>query len=229
MAERKLFERLGGVDRRRIVSRSLILRRPRVVALGALILGVLVSSLLVAGATLASPSVVDPVSQARTPAWVNGATVTVQYAQNFFCDTSVSSGAASGCEVGTAANVGPVANANRSVLYVLVPLFANPDPTPMCAVASCPNHPLDIDLSRLGGAFAGATDVPLPAHSHILDGPAGGWWQLVAVPVASQAGWTALAAAKSAAGMDALEATAGSGVGPEIPTNAYLFFNVVGH
>jgi len=51
---------------------------------------------------------------------------------------------------------GPVANADRSVLYVLVPLFGSPSPTPMCAVASCPNHPLTIDLSRIAGAL-GAT------------------------------------------------------------------------
>jgi hypothetical protein len=212
-----------------MVARFPVLRRPRVLALGAAMSSLLVSALILAGATVASPSNVRPVSNATTPAWVDGTTVTVQYPLNFFCDPSVNSGAASGCEVGTAANAGPVANANRSVLYVLVPLFASPDPAPMCAVASCPNHPLDIDLSRLGGAFATATDVPLPAHSHILDGPAGGWWQTVVVPVTSQSGWAALAAGKSASTMDALEATTGSGVGPEIPTNLYLFFNVVGH
>jgi len=43
----------------------------------------------VAGATLASPRSSIPVSHARTPAWVNGTTVTVQYAQNFFATRAV--------------------------------------------------------------------------------------------------------------------------------------------
>lgn len=187
----------------------------------------------IAAAAYAAGSTVLPVSSATTPAWTNGRTVTVQYAQNFFCDTSVPAATASGCEVGTAANRGPVANADRSVLYVLVPLFANPTPAPMCAVASCPNHPLDIDLSRIAGALGAAPgavqSVPLPAHSHILDGPAGGWWQVKVVAVTNQSAWAQLAAGKSESEMDALIATPNSGVVGPVPTNLYLFFNVVGH
>ena len=204
-------------------------------ALGAVIATVatLGAVLSLAGATLAAGSSVLPVSSATTPAWVDGRTVTVQYAQNFFCDRSVASSAASGCEVGQAAQNGPVANADRSVLYVLVPLFANPDPAPMCAVASCPNHPLTVDLSRIAGALGTTPDavatVSLPAHSHILDGSAGGWWQVDIVAVTNQSAWSQLATAKSASAMDALLATNGSGVLGPIPTNLYLFFNVVGH
>ncbi len=190
------------------------------------------ATLALAGLTFAAGSSVRPVAAATTPAWVDGGTVTVQYAQNFFCDGSVTSHAASGCEVGQAANQGPVANADRSVLYVLVPLFANPDPAPMCAVASCPNHPMTVDLSRIAGALGASPDavatVPLPAHSHILDGPAGGWWQVKVVAVTNQSAWSQLAAAKSEAAMDDLLATNGSGVLGPIPTNLYLFFNVVG-
>ncbi|GAB3277253.1 hypothetical protein GCM10027449_16790 [Sinomonas notoginsengisoli] len=187
----------------------------------------------VAAAAFASGSTVQPVSDARTPAWTEGRTVTVQYPQNFFCDTSVPASTASGCEVGTAANTGPAANADRSVLYVLVPLFKNPSPAPMCAVASCPNHPMDIDLSRIAGALGtspgAVASVPLPAHSHILDGPAGGWWQVKVVAVTTQTAWAQLAAGKSEAAMNTLLATPGSGVVGPVPTNLYLFFNVVGH
>ena len=95
----------------------------------------------------------------------------------------------------------------------------------MCAVASCPNHPLDVDLSRVFGA--GAINVPLPAYSHILDGPAGGWWDVQIVAVTNQTAWAAIAAGKSQAAMEA-QITAGGALGP-IPTNLYLFFNVVGH
>lgn len=209
-------------------------RRRRLGLAASVITGLVIASVSVGTAALASGSgsTVQPVSSAVTPAWSNGQTVQIQYPQNFFCDTTVASSASSGCEVGTAANVGPVGNPNRSVLYVLVPLFPNPSPAPMCAQASCPNHPLNIDLSRIAGALSASPDavaeVPLPAHSHILDGNAGGWWQVKIIAVTSEAGWLQLAAGKSQAVMDALIATPNSGVVGPIATNLYLFFNVVG-
>ena len=208
------------------------LTRRRTVALTLAAISVFGSTLAIAGVAAASGSTVRPVSAATTPAWVDGRTVTVQYPQNFFCDTTVSSAANSGCEVGQDSNRGPVPNADRSVLYVIVPLFANPRPTPMCAVASCPNHPLTIDLSRIAGALGATPDqvasVPLPAHSHILDGPAGGWWDVKIVAVTNQTAWSQLAAGKSEATMNTLINTPNSGVLGPIPTNLYLFFNVVG-
>ncbi|MER3417883.1 MAG: hypothetical protein C4343_01945 [Chloroflexota bacterium] len=214
------------------MSRSSFARRPRLAAIGATLTSLLVAGLVITAAASARSSTVQPVSSAKTPAWVDGRTVTVQYPQDFFCDTSVPSSAPSGCEVGEDSNRGPVANADRSVLYVIVPLFAGPDPAPMCAVASCPNHPLTIDLSRIAGALGVApsavANVPLPAHSHILDGPAGGWWDVKIVAVTNQTAWAALAAGKSEATMNALINTPGSGVVGPIPTNLYLFFNVVG-
>jgi len=198
-----------------------------------LLVGVALAVVGVTGAAFASGSSTKPVAKATTPAWSDGKTVTVQYAQNFFCDTSVASQSPSGCEVGTDSNLGPVPNADRSVLYVLVPLFAGATPAPMCAVASCPNHPLDIDLSRIAGALGASPDavrsVPLPAHSHILDGDAGGWWDVKVVAVTNQNAWSQLAAGKSEATMNALIADPSSGVLGPIPTNLYLFFNVVGH
>ena len=102
----------------------------------------------------------------------------------------------------------------------------------MCAQASCPNHPLNVDLSRISTALGASpealADVPLPAHSHILDGNAGGWWQVKIVAVTNQTAWAQLAANKSQMKMDALIATPNSGVLGPIPTNMYLFFNVVG-
>jgi len=208
-------------------------RRRRLSLVASVITGLVIASVSVGGAALASGSTVLPVSSATTPAWSGGATVNIQYPQNFFCDTSVTSHASSGCEVGAAANVGPVGNPNRSVLYVLVPLFhGTPDPAPMCAQASCPNHPLNVDLTRIAGALGGNTgdfaEVPLPAHSHILDGNAGGWWQVKIVAVKTQAAWATLAAGKSQMVMDQLLSDPTSGVAGPIPTNMYLFFNVVG-
>lgn len=208
-------------------------RSPRAVAVLTALAGVALAATATSAVALAAPSSTLPVASATTPAWTDGRTVTVQYAQDFFCDPSVASGATSGCEVGQHANRGPVANADRSTLYVLVPLFADPMPAPMCVVASCPNHPMTVDLSRIAGALGATPDqlasVPLPAHSHILDGPAGGWWAVKVVAVTNQAAWSELASGRSEATMDHLIATPGSGVLGPIPTNLYLFFNVVGH
>lgn len=208
-------------------------RSRRALAALAAVAGIATAGLTTTAVAFAASSDVTPVSSATTPAWTDGRTVTVQYAQDFFCDASVSSGAGSGCEVGQPANRGPVANADRSTLYVLVPLFANPEPAPMCAVASCPNHPMTVDLSRIAGALGATPDqlasVPLPAHSHILDGPAGGWWAVKVVAVTNEQAWAQLAAGRSEATMDALLATPNSGVLGPIPTNLFLFFNVVGH
>lgn len=206
--------------------------RRRLSAAASMVVGLFMASLALAATAFAGGSTVLPVSSAQTPAWVNGQTVTVQYAQNFFCDHSVAASSSSGCEVGQDSNVGPVPNADRNELYVVVPLFANPSPAPMCAVASCPNHPLTIDLSRIAGALgatpAAVANLPLPAHSHILAAPGGGWWDIKVVAVTNQTVWAQLAAGKSEATMDALLNTANSGVVGPIPTNFYLFFNVVG-
>lgn len=215
------------------MSERIATARPALRALLAVLAGLVLATGGVAATAFAAGSTVLPVSSATTPAWTGGQTVTIQYSQDYFCDTSVAASTPSGCEVGTPANRGPVANPDRSVLYVLVPLFANPSPAPMCAVASCPNHPLDIDLSRIAGALGASpgavATVPLPAHSHILDGPAGGWWQVKVVAVTTQTAWAQLAAGKSQSTMDALLAAPGSGVIGPVPTNLYLFFNVVGH
>jgi len=210
--------------------------RPRITGLVIAALSALFSVLLVGGYALADGSNTLPVSSARTAAWTNGKTVTVQYAQNYFCDRSVTAVplAASGCEVGAPANVGPVANADRSTLYVLVPLFANPVPATMCPTATgptpplnCPNHPQDIYVP-----LAGFGDIPLPAHSHILDGPAGGWWDVKVTVVLDQATWSEIAAGKSLSTLQSIEARpdAKSHIlfDANLPSNLYLFFNTVG-
>jgi hypothetical protein len=201
-------------------------RGPRILVAGLIAASVAVSGLGLAGAALAAnstPSTVKPVSDATTPAWVNGKTVTVQYPQNFFCDSSVASGASSGCEIGTPATKGPTGQKVFSVLYVLVPFFTpTKDLNLHCPeVGSCVNHPMTIDLSAIGAS----ADSSLPAHSHILDGPAGGWWEVEVVGVTSQAAWDQLAAGKSLATLRAVQA-AGNATG-DVPTNLYLFFNVV--
>jgi hypothetical protein len=115
----------------------------------------------------------------------------------------------------------------------VIPLFANPNPATMCPTATgptpplnCPNHPQDIYVP-----LPGFGDMPLPAHSHILDGPAGGWWDVKGVVVLDQATWAELAAGKSLATLLNIEAQpdAVSHImgGTNLPTNLFLFFNTV--
>ena len=211
--------------------------RPRLVALTIACLSAAFAALAGGGYAYAtgSPSNTRPVSTARTPAWTNGTTVSVQYAQNYFCDRAVTAVplGASGCEVGAPAKTGPVANADRSTLYVIVPLFTNPVPATMCPTATgptpplnCPNHPQDIYVP-----LAGFGDIPLPAHSHILDGPAGGWWDVKVTVVLDQATWAQIAGGKSLATLQSIEAQPGAAshilFDANLPSNLFLFFNTV--
>ncbi len=207
--------------------------RPR--TLGAVLVAATfgLSALFVGGTALAAsggPSGILPDSQATTAAYVNGQTVQIQYPQEYFCGQSgtYSARSSSGCEVGVPATQGPDGQSvtNMQVLYVIVPLFANPSPTPQCdTVGFCVNHPTTLDLTPVFGAGYG--DIPLPAHSHILDGTGGGWWKIDVVAVTNESAWQQLTTGASLTTLQAMQA-AGQ-VSGSIPSNLFLFFNVVGH
>jgi len=160
-----------------------------------------------------------------TAGWLNGQTVQFFYIKDFFCQPPPTSGAPSQCEVGEDGTVdprpGPI-----PILFVMTPLGFRPaDSTLQCpVVGSCINHPSTIDLSRIGGP----ADAPLPAHSHIIDVMHGGWWELEVIGVKSPAVWDQIVAGKSLATVRALQAAdpTGSVITGDIPTNAYLFFDV---
>lgn len=168
-----------------------------------------------------------------TDGWQNGKTVTFFYTKPFFCDTTTESGAPSGCEVGEDGDVDPRPG-KIPVLYVMTPTGFRPaESTLQCpVVGSCINHPSTIDLSRVFGP--GFANVPLPAHSHIIDsdlaesqgnGGEAGWWEINVIGVSSPAVWDQIVAGKSLATVRALQAT-GVGITGDIPSNAYLFFGV---
>ena len=194
---------------------------------------------IVLGAALASPphahganpgGAANPAGTVlgTTQGWLNGRTVTFFYTRDFFCAQPPSSSAASGCEVG-AAGTGPIGNPGIPELWVLVPLgFAPPASTLQCPVAgNCVGHPHDIDLSRVFGP--GAADVLTPAHSHVIDDLQGGWWESFIVGVKTEAAWDAIVAGKSLATIRALQAAdpAQNTITHDIPTNLFLFFNVL--
>jgi hypothetical protein len=168
-----------------------------------------------------------------TDGWQNGKTVVFFYNKNFFCAQPPASGAPSGCEAGEDGTVDPRPG-KIPTLYVMTPVgFRPPDNTLHCPiVGSCINHPSTIDLSRVFGP--GSANVPLPAHSHIIDsnlpesqanGGQAGWWELKVIGVTSPAVWNQIVAGKSLATVNALQA-AGTGITDDILTNVYLNFSV---
>lgn len=160
-----------------------------------------------------------------TGGWLNGQTVQFFYTRDFFCEPPPTSGAPSQCEVGedgdTDPRPGPI-----PTLFVMTPLgFRPPDATLQCPiVGSCINHPSTIDLSRIGGP----ADAPLPAHSHIINVMHGGWWELNVIGVKNEVTWDQIVAGKSLATVRSLQAAdpTSQNITGDIPTNAYLFFNV---
>ncbi|MGH7626840.1 MAG: hypothetical protein ACREOJ_16180 [Gemmatimonadaceae bacterium] len=174
----------------------------------------------------------DGAPSGTTAGWLNGTTVTFFYHKPFFCAEPPASGAPSSCEVGAD---GPDPRpGNIPILYVMTPIGFRPDASTLqCPmVGGCINHPSTIDLSRVFGP--GAADVPLPAHSHIIDsalpesqadGGMAGWWNIVVIGVTDPAVWDQIVAGKSLATVRALQAV-GKGITGDIPSNAYLFFAV---
>jgi hypothetical protein len=160
-----------------------------------------------------------------TAGWLDGQTVQFFYTKDFFCQPPPTSGAPSQCEVGEDGTVDPRPGPIPT-LYVMTPLGFRPaEETLQCPnVGFCINHPSTIDLSRIGGP----ADAPLPAHSHIIDVMHGGWWEIEVIGVKSPAAWDQIVAGKSLATVRTLQADdpTGSTITGDIPSNAYLFFNV---
>lgn len=168
-----------------------------------------------------------------TDGWQNGKTVSFFYSKNFFCAAPPSSGAPSGCEVGEDGSVDPRPG-KIPVLYVMTPIGFRPaEATLQCpVVGSCIDHPSTIDLSRVFGPSE--ADVPLPAHSHIIDsalpesqanGGQAGWWEIEVIGVTDPGVWDQIVAGKSLATVRALQAR-GAGITGDIRSNSYLFFDV---
>jgi hypothetical protein len=163
-----------------------------------------------------------------TEGWFNGTTVTFLYTRDFVCtqpQDGLPVGADSGCEVGSPGESAPIGNPDIPELWVLVPLGFNPlSSTLQCPLAgNCVAHPHDIDLSRIFGP--GFADVPTPAHSHVIDDLQGGWWESYIVGITSQSAWDRLVAGKSLATVRELQAEGLATA--DIPTNLFLFFNVL--
>ncbi len=193
-----------------------------------------------------------PPSIGKTLAFDQGEVVTVQYSQNYFCNSPgpATSPTFSPCIIGVDAVIDPVPDVASHPLNVIVPVFLGTsdvggifDPTlgannfAQCPdttnTLKCINHPAF--TSNILGEVS-----PVPIHSHIISGHGhkgrqGGWWKLMVWAVEDPDIWPDPKTGACAAGsgcltsIEALQAASESGgvVGPTI-TNIYLFFNVVG-
>jgi hypothetical protein len=186
--------------------------------------------------------------------WIGGQDVDALYSEPFFCGSTAGVvHSATGCEAGAAPTSVPpgvsdttppsptVTNSQIDPLYIPVPLYASPPVayTQCPGAITCIDHPATIDLSllapTLGVANAASLDnVPLPSHDHLLttrNGDQPEWWNVIVIPVTSAQGLSSIEHAKDYTAVKALENAPGSGIGvpgaPEVPTNAYLWFQTL--
>ncbi len=157
-----------------------------------------------------------------TAGWLKGQSVTFFYNKPFFCEGEPAGGATSGCVLGAEPTERP-RGGNIPVVYVMTPLGFEPEGLHCPTVGQCINHPSTIDASRVFGA--GAENLPLPAHSHLVDQRVSGWWEIEVIGVTDPAVWNQVASAKDLATVRTLQ-EAGSGITGDIPTNLFLFFGV---
>jgi hypothetical protein len=161
-----------------------------------------------------------------TKAWFDGNTVDFGYSHSVFCKQPHSA-AGSNCEAGRPAKVNPPSGPVVSNVYAVVPMGFTPRASTLqCPKAGhCIDWPKNIDLSAIGGK----SNATFPAHSQIIEETESfqsTWWPLVIVGVKNITAWNQLVSAKSADAMDACEAS--HNCTDEVPTNAFVFFQVLG-
>ena len=177
-----------------------------------------------------------------TRAYYAGVTTTFTYTKGYFCDTSVSSHASTGCEVGAKWKKAPAKDFDP--LYITVPLgFDRPMNMIDCpANLVCVDHPARIDMTRLEPAlkplYPQLTDAQLtaalrnfrvPGHDHFITTANGGkaeWWDVRVIGVTDAKVYDRIRAHKSFRYIQRLLAEKNPAVVGPIPTNLFLFFAV---
>lgn len=162
-----------------------------------------------------------------TNAWFAGGTVQLEYSHRFFCDRSIPSEAETGCEAGVAATKPPPSGPVVTEIYELIPLgFSPPAATLQCG-ASCIDQPRKMDLSHVFGGM-GSEAVLGPRSFVIEDAEAfqSTWWPVILVGVKNLSAWNKIVAAKDIAAVD--DCQTNGGCLPEVETNAFVFFQVLG-
>jgi hypothetical protein len=179
----------------------------------------------------ATASAVDGAAFGFTNGWFDGRTVQFFYHKPFFCgqpaEDGLPIGSSTGCEMGVDGEEDP-RGGGIPELWTVTPLgFTPPAATLHCPVAGqCINHPTTVDLSRVLGP--GTENIPLPAHSHIVDEVQGNWWEVLVIGVKDLATWNAIVAGKSIETVRQLQAAdpGETHLTADIESNIYLFFGV---
>lgn len=157
--------------------------------------------------------------------WFDGEDVRLYYTKTFFCGPLSPAGVP--CELGAPPDTTPRPGPIPTIYAIAAaPAIANlVDQTTLACRAGTPclNHPLMIDLSRIGGS---PTAGPA-AHNHILDAHGAGWFHTVNVRVFSVAAWNQIAAAKTLAKVRELQGDPNAGtpgvISADTNTNIYFF------
>ena len=158
--------------------------------------------------------------------WLNGEDVQLYYTKSFFCDP-LARAATVPCELGappdTAPRPGPIPTIYAIAAAPPIANLIDPGTLACRAGTPCLNHPLMIDLSRIGGS---PTAGPA-AHNHILTSRGGGWFHTVNIRVFSLAAWNEIATVKTLAKVRQLQGDPNVGtagvISADTPTNIFFF------
>ena len=175
-----------------------------------------------------------------TEAYFQHQTLPFTYTKGFFCDTSVSSSASSGCEVGQVWSHAP--SPQHDPLYITVPLGFDVPMVQCPSALVCVDHPGTIDLTRLEptlkGLYPQLTDAQLtmalknyavPGHDHFITDTNNfepEWWDVQVVGVTSPQTYAAIQQHKSFGYIQHLLDNKDPNVVGPIPSNIFLFFGV---
>ena len=174
-----------------------------------------------------------------TKAFYDGKALSFTYSKGYFCDTSVSSSATTGCEAGAKWKTAP--SKHHDPLFITVPLGFDVKKSAMDCPSGlvCVDHPGTIDLTRLEPALKplypqlsdaqltdALKDAATPGHSHFITDRNHGkpeWWDVKVVGVTDKAEYKKINRHRSAAFLKK-EIKAGRTTAA-IPTNLFLFFS----
>ena len=158
--------------------------------------------------------------------WIEGEDVQLYYTKSYACPP-VSPDPAVPCELGAGSDTAPRPGQVPTIYAIAAApgIAGQVDPATLACRAGTPclNHPLMIDLSRIGGS---PTAGPA-AHNHILTARGGGWFHTVNIRVFSLAAWNQIAAAKTLDKVRELQGDPNVGkpgvISADTPTNIFFF------
>jgi len=176
-----------------------------------------------------------------TSAFFKGHVKEFTYAHGFFCDTTVASTAATGCEVGEKWKVAP--STQHDPLFITVPLgFTVPMSKMDCPdKLVCVDHPATLDLTRLATALApifkttpdklrpALQDFVTPGHDHFITDTNHNqpeWWDVQVIGVTSAATYNKIHDSRDYRYIQKLISAKNKTVVGPIPTNLFLSFKV---